>query len=87
MNTRFAFGKSDIEVLVPGDFDCAVIESRAVRPLDDVTGALQHALDHPLASASLGDLAKGKKTVAIVVCDITRPAPNSITLPPVLDRL
>jgi len=87
MKTRFAFGKSGIEVSVPDNCACDVIESRAVKPLDDVNGALQHALDHPLASVPLGELAKGKKTVAIVVCDITRPAPNSITLPYVLDRL
>jgi nickel-dependent lactate racemase len=87
MNTTFAFGKNGIDVSVPGDFDCAVIESRAVKPLDDANGALQHALDHPLASAPIGELANGKKTVAIVLCDITRPAPNSTTLPPLLDRL
>jgi nickel-dependent lactate racemase len=32
-------------------------------------------------------LAVGKKTAAISVCDITRPAPNRITLPPLLKRL
>jgi len=87
MNTTFAFGKSHIEVQVPDTCDCAVLESRYVKPIGDANAALQHALDHPLASAPIGDLAKGKKRVAIVVCDITRPAPNSITLPPLLDRL
>jgi nickel-dependent lactate racemase len=32
-------------------------------------------------------LARGKRTAAISVCDITRPAPNRKTLPPVLRRL
>ena len=87
MNTTFAFGKGGVEVTIPETYDCAILESRVVQPLADVNGALQHALDHPLASSSIDDLARGKKTVAIVVCDITRPAPNSITLPPLLDRL
>jgi len=87
MKTTFAFGKSGIEVEVPDTSNCAVLESRHVKPLADANAALQHALDHPLASAPVGDLAKGKKNIAIVVCDITRPAPNSITLPPLLDRL
>ena len=87
MSTIFAFGRSGIEVPVPDEYDCAVIESRYVTPLADANDALQHALDHPLASAPIGDLAKGKKRVAIAVCDITRPAPNSLTLPPLLDRL
>jgi len=87
MNTTFAFGKGGVEVTIPETYDCAILESRVVQPLADVNGALQHALDHPLASSSIDNLARGKKTVAIVVCDITRPAPNSITLPPLLDRL
>jgi len=87
MNTTFACGKGGVEVTIPETYDCALLESRVVQPLADVNGALQHALDHPLASSSIDDLAKDKKTVAIVVCDITRPAPNSITLPPLLDRL
>ena len=87
MRTVFAFGKSGIEISVSDSLNCAVLESRRVEPLPDANGALQQALDHPLASASLSELARGKKKVAIVVCDITRPAPNWLTLPPLLDRL
>jgi lactate racemase len=87
MSKTFAFGKSGVEVSIPGEYLCAVIESRNVPALVDANSELQQALDHPLASASVCDLARGKKTVAIVVCDITRPAPNSLTLPPLLDRL
>ena len=87
MNSRFRFGKSGIDLPIPDTFACTVLESRQVKPVEDVQVALEHALDHPLASPPLRDLASGKKTVAIVVCDITRPAPNSITLPPILDRL
>jgi nickel-dependent lactate racemase len=87
MSTRFAFGKGGIEVAVPHNFDCAVIESRPVKPLANAAGALEDALDHPMESASISDLTKGKHKVAIVVCDITRPAPNAVTLPPLLDRL
>ncbi len=51
------------------------------------TGALEAALDHPIHSEPLEKLAAGKRTAAISVCDITRPAPNRITLPPLLKRL
>ena len=33
------------------------------------------------------ELARGKRSAAISVCDITRPAPNPVTLPPILRRL
>jgi lactate racemase len=52
-----------------------------------VEKALGTALDAPVTGLPLMELARGKKTAAISVCDITRPAPNPITLPPLLDRL
>jgi lactate racemase len=64
-----------------------VVSSHSAPTLDDVNAALAAALDHPIGCAPLVELAAGKRTAAISVCDITRPAPNSVTLPPVLERL
>ena len=55
--------------------------------MDDETAAVEAALDAPIASQALVEMARGKETAAISVCDITRPAPNRITLPPLLERL
>jgi nickel-dependent lactate racemase len=87
MKTHFAFGKNGIDVEIPEGFDCQVVRSRTAQALDDVAGALEAALDHPIHSEPLEKLAAGKRTAAISVCDITRPAPNRITLPPLLKRL
>jgi nickel-dependent lactate racemase len=87
MKARFSFGKSGIEVAVPDSFQTQVIHSRTGNALVNETAALNHALDNPIGCAPLKELATGKKTAAISVCDITRPAPNSVTLPPILERL
>jgi len=87
MKTHFAFGKNGIDVEVPEGFDCQVVRSRAAQALNDISSALNAALDHPIESDPLEKLAAGKRTAAISVCDITRPAPNQITLPPLLKRL
>jgi lactate racemase len=87
MKTRFAFGKKGIEVSVPDEFDCRVVTSRTARPLHDVAAALDAALDQPISCNPLVKIAAGKRTAAISVCDITRPAPNRVTLPPLLKRL
>ena len=87
MKTRFAFGKTGIDVAVPDGFRCQVIQSRCAPALADPLGALDSALDHPIASEPLSVIAAGKRSAAISVCDITRPAPNSVTLPPLLRRL
>jgi len=87
MKTRFAFGKHGIEVMVPDEIRCEVVRRRAARALGGVAGALDAALDGPIGCEPLARLAAGKRTAAIAVCDITRPAPNRVTLPPLLKRL
>jgi nickel-dependent lactate racemase len=82
-----AFGKTGAEISLPEGFDYLVLDAKAADPLADPTAALEAALDHPIAGPPLTELAQGKRTAAISVCDITRPAPNRIVLPPVLRRL
>jgi nickel-dependent lactate racemase len=49
--------------------------------------AVEASLDSPIGSKPLEELARGRESAAISVCDITRPAPNRLVLPPVLRRL
>ena len=90
-SVQFAFGKGGISVALPHGPHYEVVESRTASRIEDrdagLDHALEHALDHPVAGPSLRELAAGKKTAAISVCDITRPAPNRVTLPPILRRL
>ncbi len=72
---------------MPDGFACQLIRSRCAPALQDETAALDEALDYPIGCAGLSALAAGKKSAAISVCDITRPAPNRVTLPPLLKRL
>jgi len=87
MKARFSFGKRGLEVAVPEGFRTQVLHSKTGAPLEDELAALGRALDDPIGCAPLVEIAKGKRTAAISVCDITRPAPNLVTLPPVLERL
>ena len=87
MKTKFAFGKNGIDVSISGNHDCTILEDKAIRPLPDVEKALAECLDAPHDCPPLSALAAGKTRVAIVICDITRPAPNRVTLPPLLERL
>jgi nickel-dependent lactate racemase len=87
MKSLFLFGKGGVEVSIPNRFDCREVRSRKAVAVADETAAVEAALDHPIACEPLLDLATGRKTAAISVCDITRPAPNRITLPPLLARL
>ncbi len=87
MQTELAFGKYGLRIDLPGGYDYRVLEAHSAEPLTDAAAALGEALDMPVESDSLEELARGKKTAAISVCDITRPAPNRVVLPHVLERL
>ncbi len=87
MRSSFLFGKGLIDVTVPDRFQSREVRSRKAVAVPDETAAVEWALDHPIACEPLVELARGKRTAAISVCDITRPAPNRITLPPLLARL
>ncbi len=55
---------------------------------DPVTGPLAviaESLRLPIESKPLAEIAKGKKNAVIVISDSTRPAPNKLMLPPLLD--
>lgn len=87
LDVRLSFGKQGLALSLPDGFDYRVLEARSARPLADGGAAIAAALDQPVACAPLTEIARGKSSAAISVCDITRPAPNRIVLPHVLKRL
>jgi nickel-dependent lactate racemase len=87
MKTWFAFGKTGLALDLPERFCYHVLEARSAVPLADPGAAIEWALDSPVAGPPLKQLATGKRSAAISVCDITRPAPNREVLPPLVARL
>lgn len=87
MNVALAYGKTGLNITLPAGFDYRLLEARSAVALPDGPAAIAAALDAPVGTPALADLARGKRTAAISVCDITRPAPNRLVLPPLLDRL
>ena len=87
MLVDFAFGKTGLPVELPSGYDYRLLEARSARPVPNENEAISAALDSPVGTKPLKDLAAGKQTAAISVCDITRPVPNRLILPHVLERL
>jgi nickel-dependent lactate racemase len=79
----YGHGTCDVPVL-PG---ATVVRPTAATPLADPQSALRAALRDPLGCAPLAELAAGATSIAISVCDVTRPQPRSTMLPPLLDVL
>src|SRR5712692_761029 len=87
MRVDFAFGRTGLIIDLTAGFRYQILEARSARPLAAPIAAIEAALDSPIGSAPLEEVARGRESAAISVCDITRPAPNRLVLPPVLSRL
>src|SRR5262245_4512735 len=85
MKVTLDYGRTGLDVTLPEDRLIAPpLGIRDAVPLADPEAALEAALANPIGTKPLAELAKGKKTACIAVCDITRPVPNKMILPPVL---
>lgn len=87
MRFRLAFGRTGLDIDLPPGHEYQLLECPELQAAPDATAAVEAALESPIAGPPLAVLAAGKKSAAIAVCDITRPAPNPITLPPLLRKL
>ena len=63
MRTHFAFGKTGLTLDLPEGFHYKLLEARSASPLPDQLGAIEAAMDAPIAGPALEALATGKKTV------------------------
>ena len=57
------------------------------RPYPSREAAVREALSQPIGSRPLSALLRPSDTVAIVISDITRPVPNQLLLPPILETV
>ena len=81
-----AYGRGRMPVDLPED-RTTVIEPSYTNGLPDEAGAIRHALRMPTGAPPLASLVKADQSVAISVCDITRPMPSERLLPVLLDEL
>ncbi len=87
MHITLDYGRTGLEVNMPADRIVGPLEIRPAAPLADPGTAIEQALRWPIGSPSLAEVARGRRNACILVCDITRPVPNRLILPPVLRTL
>ena len=87
MRVRIDYGKTGLEVEIPQENLAEVITLKPAPTLAEPEDEARRALRQPIGTPPLRDLARGKKTACVVVSDITRPVPNKVILPPLLEVL
>ena len=76
MKVKLAFGREGAAIALPAHVRATVLAAKFAEAVASADDALAEALRHPLGAPALLDMARGKRTAAIAICDITRPAPN-----------
>ena len=81
------YGKTGLMVDLPNEKVIGPLEIKNAIPLANQSQAISDALANPIGSKPLAEIAKGKKTACILICDITRPVPNKVILPQILKTI
>ncbi|MBQ1675049.1 MAG: nickel-dependent lactate racemase [Oscillospiraceae bacterium] len=87
MKLEFGYGKTVQTVEVPEKNLMAVLTANPMEHQRRGAEAVRWALEHPIGSPRLRELAKPGQKVVIVTSDISRPLPSYDVLPSVLDEL
>ena len=81
MTVELLYGRGTLAINVPKGVDANIINKHEMPLLEDPLASIEAAIE------PLGQLAMGKKTACILICDITRPVPNHLFLQPLIRRL
>ncbi|MEW6262269.1 MAG: nickel-dependent lactate racemase [Thermodesulfobacteriota bacterium] len=87
MQVTMHYGRKGLPLSLPDDWDVTIIKKKPMPILPEPLKALEEAFDRPVGCRRLLEEARGKHRVCILICDITRPAPNGLILPVLLGRL
>ena len=82
-----SFGRGHLQVAVPDGARATVIRKHALPKLADGVAAVRKAFAAPVGSAPLRELAQGRHSACILICDITRPVPNHLFLRPMIETM
>jgi lactate racemase len=87
MRIKIDYGRTGLDVELPDDRVVGPLAIRPAEPLANPAAALAEALARPIGGKPLAEIARGRRDACILVCDITRPVPNQLLLPPILRTL
>jgi nickel-dependent lactate racemase len=81
------YGRAGLSVHLPDELDVTVLRKPPMPLLPDPKAAVIQALARPASGPPLADLARGARSAAIAICDLTRPVPNALFLRPLVETL
>ncbi|MBM3518055.1 MAG: nickel-dependent lactate racemase [Alphaproteobacteria bacterium] len=87
MRVALNYGKGSLAVDFGPDVAVTEIRKPPIPVLADPKAAVAAALAHPIGAKPLAELARTARSACILICDITRPVPNGLFLPLLVETL
>ena len=87
MQYSLAYGREQLTVELPEKNVVKVLKLQPAAALEDPLDAVFDVLEEPTETEPLAAIAEGKKSACVVICDTSKPVPNSLVLPPILQTL
>jgi nickel-dependent lactate racemase len=87
MTIELLYGRGTLRVEPPQGCRPVVIRKHDMPVLPNPGHAVELALAQPTGTPPLAELARGKRSACILICDITRPVPNGLFLGPLIRTL
>jgi nickel-dependent lactate racemase len=84
---KLDYGRTGLDVNFPSERLVGPLAIKDVQPIANPGAELARALANPIGTPPLAELARGRRDACILICDITRPVPNKLILPPLLRTL
>jgi len=87
MIVHLAYGKKGLDINIPDRNLVKVMTMHGAEALSNPDKAISTALQNPIESPPLSGVVRQAKSACVVICDVTRPAPNKMILPHVFRAL
>lgn len=82
-----SYGRGQLKLRMPAQAEVTLIAKGRLQKIEDPAAAVRHALSEPIDAPALAELARGRKSACILICDITRPVPNRLFLRRMIETL
>ena len=89
MKISFPYGREFIDLDIADERLQGVLVSNLhhYEAKSDPLSLVEEALENPIGSPKLSELAKGKKNIVLIASDHTRPVPSKVIVPPMLREI
>jgi len=81
------YGKDTISIKLPKKNILKICKLKDTPGVEDNIKEIKEAIKNPIGSPTIPEITQGKRTAVVICTDITRPTPDHLLIPPILNEL